>query len=77
MLWCGAYPQFSESGLIKYGAVKVVSHCIVLASHQYYLHSNSFLNGKRTAPRKPIAAAKPNVYDRRRCDGSSPPDTHA
>lgn len=33
LLWFGAHPQFSESGLIKYGAVKVVSHCTVLASY--------------------------------------------
>ena len=29
------------------------------------------------APKKPTDAARPNVYERRRCDGISPPETHA
>ena len=45
----------SDSGLMKYGAVKVVSQ----------------------ATKKPQAVAKPKVYERRRCEGSSPPEIQA
>lgn len=53
-----SYPQLSEPGLMKYGAVNVVSH---LEAQVSFCGGVILLVRILTAPKNPIAAANPNV----------------